>query len=1176
MSIEPVIDPKQALELIKKYHPIVDHWKIGKINYHPEVEEKVDWIRFREEVKSLLESLGADHYLKKSLTDLTDPESQRADVKKAAKTSIQTGEGKMAKPELPAIEDNIKIIPGDTRILLIAPHGVMGDDDNTDILTFEVQKRLECYAIVNDVFQRDIRNFNSYSSISKHPEFIKTIKEVVETPRYTLVVWIHGIEDVNADKEAKAKDSDFNGKPKDLHALVGYGQGPNPMVPPKARADEDKKSSPTVRKKTAEAFRNLLINKDMPTILTRDKAKKYRGREPDNMNQWFLKEGYNFEQVESLQLEIRMTPTRLKKNIATTAEIIANTLSELVPLVKEVDDVLVDRAYQWLANRFRQHIANFMLEAGHYIIYTFYGGDQRAAFAKNKTKEQPPSLKRLIEKIRQSSKSPYENAPSIGWLYNAVNLAAHEAICEQEGLQTFGILGHSHKLQLLHVPKLKQIEKDKFDEAIGPAFQEKERLASVAVEKKLSVRGFKAYINEEHPEDSGTLDLTELPPLNELRQRESKELLRLWNLAKSKIDEGQKMMGVYSKAIHKLGTVLAEKNTNAELGKGRFQDWTKSKNNVNICTGCKNDCVYCYMKPMNTRNPKLKQPEDWHNWELRQNDVNKNYGLRDGLVGFPSSHDIFPDILDASLTVLGKILRAGNEVLIVSKPRLECIKAICAASTFFKDKIIFRFTIGAMSADILSYWEPDAPKYDERKACLEYAFHMGFRTSVSMEPMLDSPNIENLVNDLLPFVSEDIWLGTMNHLGWFKKRADKLLLAELDIIEAGQTPEMLLAIDKIYENNSKIKWKTDALKIIEGAKKRESNIQKSTELMDHETYTDSEWNGAIASMGRLVDIRNFPDVAADVLLGKRKAFLGQGYKGETKALNPEIIGALVFWTKGPAELLIENPGLREVLELYNRNHAVVGLQLSVTGFGGTLLEPGIQSPEEVAVGLEKVLETGLISPEAVQLRYDPLIRVEAPDGRILKNDTAQAFEKVASLFSKLGIKVVETKFLLLGEKSDDKYHHVWKRMQEAGVIHLPVDDISEVYSRLSEVVVKYNMQIFSCCVKEEQNLPGWVHDSGCLSANRLTNAAKKRFGEDWDRLSTAGRSSRGGCMCSRYFDLSNIKGHKKCGSQDAACIYCTSSSEVFGKTIRDKLASEIEAFKNGERDDYYKHLMDSD
>ena len=58
------------------------------------------------------------------------------------------------------------------------------------------------------------------------------------------------------------------------------------------------------------------------------------------------------------------------------------------------------------------------------------------------------------------------------------------------------------------------------------------------------------------------------------------------------------------------------------------------------------------------------------------------------------------------------------------------------------------------------------------------------------------------------------------------------------------------------------------------------------------TYTESEWNGAIASMGRLVDIRNFPDAAANVLFGNQKAFLGKGYRGVSKALNPDAIGAL--------------------------------------------------------------------------------------------------------------------------------------------------------------------------------------------------------------------------------------------------------------------------------------------
>ena len=338
-----------------------------------------------------------------------------------------------------------------------------------------------------------------------------------------------------------------------------------------------------------------------------------------------------------------------------------------------------------------------------------------------------------------------------------------------------------------------------------------------------------------------------------------------------------------------------------------------------------------------------------------------------------------------------------------------------------------------------------------------------------------------------------------------------------------------------------------------------------------EAYSESEWNGAIASLGRLVDVRNFPDVAADVLMGIKPAFLGRGVRIQTKALDPKTVGALVFWSKGPVDRLIEHSGLREVLETYNKNHAVVGLELSVTGLGGTFLEPGIQSPEEVASGLRRVLDTGLVDPEAVLLRYDPLLKVRAPDGRILRNDTEHAFESVVSLFSALGVEHVETKELLLAEGENEKYHHVWQRMADLGIRSLPLDDFAVIFAGLSEVASSYGMSLFSCCMKAF--LPNWSGDSGCLSAKRLTSVGKRRFGEDWNRLSFRPRPSRPGCDCTHYWDLSNVKGHKKCGSQEAACVYCTASCKDFGTAIKAKIAREIEAYRRGEREKCYEHLF---
>ncbi len=73
VSLEPVIDPDQALRIVDELRLDVDAWKVGKINYHPEIESKVDWIKFREDIKAKFAEYGiTDYYLKRSLTELPE------------------------------------------------------------------------------------------------------------------------------------------------------------------------------------------------------------------------------------------------------------------------------------------------------------------------------------------------------------------------------------------------------------------------------------------------------------------------------------------------------------------------------------------------------------------------------------------------------------------------------------------------------------------------------------------------------------------------------------------------------------------------------------------------------------------------------------------------------------------------------------------------------------------------------------------------------------------------------------------------------------------------------------------------------------------------------------------------------------------------------------------------
>ncbi|MEI6167411.1 MAG: hypothetical protein WCS52_09470, partial [bacterium] len=169
------------------------------------------------------------------------------------------------------------------------------------------------------------------------------------------------------------------------------------------------------------------------------------------------------------------------------------------------------------------------------------------------------------------------------------------------------------------------------------------------------------------------------------------------------------------------------------------------------------------------------------------------------------------------LVVLKKLLAAGNDVLIVSKPVLSCIKTLCKELEPYKSQMLFRFTIGSMDDDVLKYWENKAPKFEERLASLKWAHSQGYQTSVSSEPMLDL-KIDRVIQATRPYVTDSIWLGRVNGLRAAislncpgdvdaKNRANELL--------AEQTDDYLRELYGRYKDDPIIKFK-DSIKEVVG------------------------------------------------------------------------------------------------------------------------------------------------------------------------------------------------------------------------------------------------------------------------------------------------------------------------------------------------------------------------
>lgn len=76
VSVEPVIDPRQALELIERLNPWVDGWKVGKLNHHPAARQ-INWYGFARCLVKALEATGREFLIKESLRPYLPSETQQ-------------------------------------------------------------------------------------------------------------------------------------------------------------------------------------------------------------------------------------------------------------------------------------------------------------------------------------------------------------------------------------------------------------------------------------------------------------------------------------------------------------------------------------------------------------------------------------------------------------------------------------------------------------------------------------------------------------------------------------------------------------------------------------------------------------------------------------------------------------------------------------------------------------------------------------------------------------------------------------------------------------------------------------------------------------------------------------------------------------------------------------------
>lgn len=241
------------------------------------------------------------------------------------------------------------------------------------------------------------------------------------------------------------------------------------------------------------------------------------------------------------------------------------------------------------------------------------------------------------------------------------------------------------------------------------------------------------------------------------------------------------------------------------------REW--AAHNENCIEGCFHNCRYCYARAMAARFGR-RSPEDWHDERPRAAASRKTFRKKSGRIMFPTTHDITPAHLDVCLDYLIRMLSPGNDVLIVSKPHFGCIKTLCDRLNEYREQIFFRFTIASVDSDVLRFWEPGAPGFDERLSALKYAHGSGYFTSVSCEPMLDN-RTDDLIRAVVPYVTDSVWVGRMNNpIARLRFNGEVGAIPEARRLMEMQGNAYVEDLYQRHRDNPQVKWKESIKKMV--------------------------------------------------------------------------------------------------------------------------------------------------------------------------------------------------------------------------------------------------------------------------------------------------------------------------------------------------------------------------
>jgi len=232
----------------------------------------------------------------------------------------------------------------------------------------------------------------------------------------------------------------------------------------------------------------------------------------------------------------------------------------------------------------------------------------------------------------------------------------------------------------------------------------------------------------------------------------------------------------------------------------------------------------------------------------------------------------------------------------------------------------------------------------------------------------------------------------------------------------------------------------------------------------------------------------------------------------------ELAHTVVVWTKHPARLAEDG----EILRFLSR-YSQVFLHLTVTGLGGSVLEPGADDWRTSVAAIPELVRF-CRSPERIRFRFDPLIEVETAAGEVISN--VGMLEEVVAPAIEAGVRNVSTSWVT-------SYAKVTSRLASFDMRIRPRSrrDVVSLCEQAKARIERLGGVAHFCCV------PG-LPRSSCIDGRVLSGLHPGGL-----VCSTAkAGNQRPLCGCTESVDIGWYKSCK------TGCLYCYANPAVVRRT----------------------------